>query len=93
MRFFSQSWKAQRRHAVANAAFAFAWNRDQSALAGLVKMATRDPNAQVRGMATIALGYLSARDRVNPLTRCYENISYRSRFGGWSVLYTISRIL
>ncbi|MHC4339272.1 MAG: HEAT repeat domain-containing protein, partial [Planctomycetota bacterium] len=79
-RFFSRAWKAQRRHAVANAAFAFAWNRDQSALASLVKMATRDPNAQVRGMATIALGYLSARERINPLTRCYENISYRSRF-------------
>jgi HEAT repeat protein len=91
--FFAKNWKQADSVAVSNAAYAFAWNRDQSSLARLVKLANNNANASVRGMATIALGYLAARDRVSPLTRCYENMSFRSRFSGWSVLYTISRIL
>jgi hypothetical protein len=44
-------------------------------------------------MAVIALGYVSAQDRVCPLARCYENASHRNDFGGFKLLLELSRIL
>jgi len=90
--YFSTTWATNRRYAVSNAAFGLGWMKDQGAIARLTKLMTSSDD-KVRGMAAIALGYVGARDRVNPLTRCYENLSYRNKFSGWRVMYGISRIL
>jgi len=91
-RYFSSDWDTRANVAVSNAAFAFGWNRDGRAVSGLVQL-TRNPHPRIRAMAVIALGYIAARDRVSPLTRCYENTSFRNRFGHWDLLHEISRIL
>ncbi len=91
-RFFDRGWKSHERHAASNAAYGFAWLRDRSAVDRLVRL-TRSRNAAVRGMAVVALGYCGARDRVDPLARCYANTSYRDRYGGWRLLEWIAGIL
>jgi HEAT repeat protein len=88
---FAAGWKSQDQHRVSNAAFAFAWMRDETAVDRLVEL-LKSPDANVRGMAVIALGYTAARDPVNPLSRCYENASHRGRFL-WEPLHVISQIL
>ncbi len=75
---------------VSTAAFALSWLRDQAAAEALVLL-TKHDNAQVRGMAVIALGHICARDRVDPLTRCFANMSHNNRFR-WKVLHSISKI-
>jgi HEAT repeat protein len=52
---------------------------------------TQARSAQVRGMAVIALGRISARDTVDPLTRCYRNMSHNNKFR-WDILFSITRI-
>jgi len=91
--FISKPWLTKERYKVSNAAFGMSWIRDQSAVDQLTKLATSAGTPEVRGMAVIALGYLAARDRVCPLTRCFEETSYRNHFGNWDPLYRISRIL
>lgn len=91
--FFARNWKKNERFEVSNAAFGLSWLKDQSAVEQLVALAEKSPDADVRGMAVIALGYVSARDRVSPLARCYENANHRNGFGGWKLLLEISRIL
>ncbi|MHC5052345.1 MAG: HEAT repeat domain-containing protein, partial [Planctomycetota bacterium] len=91
-RFFERGWKRQDRHAASSAAFGFAWLRDRSAVHRLVRL-TQSRDAAVRGMAVIALGYCGARDRVNPLARCYANTSHRDRYGGWRLLEWLGGIL
>ncbi|MHC4547234.1 MAG: HEAT repeat domain-containing protein [Planctomycetota bacterium] len=90
--YFAKQWKKNERYEVSNAAFGLAWLRDESAVGRLRRMAKR-PDAKVRGMAVIALGYSGARDAVDPLSRCYANVSFRNRFGNWDLLLAISRIL
>lgn len=91
--FFSRSWKRNERFEASNAAFGLAWLKDQSAVEQLVGIAQKGTDEQVRGMAAIALGYLSAQDRMSPLSRCYQNASHRNDFGGFKLLVEISRIL
>ncbi len=91
--FFSRSWKRNERFEASNAAFGLAWLKDQSAVEQLAGLAQKGTDEQVRGMAAIALGYLSAQDRMSPLSRCYENASHRNDFGGFKLLVEISRIL
>jgi len=90
--FFKTKWQKKWNHRASNAAFAFAWDRDQSGVRRLVRLMTSN-EAEVRGMETIALGYLGAMERVSPLTRSYEVISYRGHFGGWKILQAIAGIL
>ena len=68
-------------------------NADVCDAVGELTKLMKNSEAKVRGMATIALGYVGSPERINALSRCYENISFRNRFGGWRVLYGISRIL
>jgi HEAT repeat protein len=91
--FFAKSWKKNERFEASNAAFGLAWLRDQSAVEQLVGLAQKGTDENVRGMAAIALGYLSAQDRMSPLSRCYENASHRNDFGGFKLLVEITRIL
>jgi hypothetical protein len=56
-------------------------------------MITKGGAPELRGMAAIAMGYSGAFQRVDPLTRCYANVSFRNRFGQWEMLRAISRIL
>lgn len=91
--FFAKNWKKNERFEVSNAAFGLAWLKDQSAVDPLAELGQKSPDADVRGMAAIALGYVSAQDRVSPLSRCYENASHRNGFGGWKLLFEISLIL
>jgi HEAT repeat protein len=88
---FSTPWKKHEIHMISNAVFGLSWIRDQSAVAALVEL-TGNTNSEVRGMAVIALGYLGARDRVNPLSRCYENLSHNNDFR-WEILHDIALIL
>jgi HEAT repeat protein len=90
--FFAKNWKKNERFEVSNAAFGLSWLKDQGAVEQLVAL-DKNADADVRGMAVIALGYVSAQDRVSPLSRCYENASHRNDFGGWKLLLEISRIL
>ena len=69
---------------------ALSYLRDQSQVARLVEL-TGARSAQVRGMAVIALGRIGARDTVDPLTRCFRNMSYNNKFR-WDILFEISRI-
>jgi HEAT repeat protein len=91
--FFAKNWKKNERFEVSNAAFGLSWLKDQSAVEQLVTLAQKSPDADARGMAAIALGYVGAQDRVSPLSRCYENASHRNGFGGWKLLLEISLIL
>ena len=91
--FFAKNWKKNERFEVSNAAFGLSWLKDQGAVEQLVALAQKSPDADVRGMAAIALGYVSAQDRVSPLSHCYENASHRNGFAGWKLLYEISLIL
>ena len=52
----------------------------------------KSPDASVRGMAVIALGYTASRHPVSTLTRCFTNVSYRNGYR-WRTLYAISMIL
>ncbi len=88
---FEKPWKKQEIHMISNAVFGLSWIRDQSAVDKLVTLTTH-ANSDVRGMATIALGYMGARDRINPLSRCYENLSHNNDFR-WEILHEISLIL
>ena len=56
-------------------------------------MITKGGDPKLRGMAAIAMGYAGAFQRVDPLTRCYANVSFRNGFGQWQMLRAISRIL
>ena len=88
---FSREWQTRAEIVNAsNAVSALSYLRDESQVAKLVKL-TRARSAQVRGMAVIALGRIGARDTVDPLTRCYRNVSFINRFR-WPILYEISRI-
>jgi hypothetical protein len=90
--FFKSKWDSKWNYRASNGAFGFAWDRDQSAVRKLTRLTTaNDP--EVRGMATIALGYVGAVDRINPLTRSYEVISHRGNFSGWGILQAIAGIL
>lgn len=91
--YFAKDWIQKRSHAVSNAAFALCWDHDQSAVDKLVDLIEKSPDAKVRGMAVVALGYVGARDRVNTLARCYENMDHNNHFAHWSLLYTIAGIL
>ena len=64
-----------------------------SSVDGLVSLADTGAEPEIRGMATIALGYIGSPDRVSALTRCFANTSYRKRFAGWDTLYRIAGIL
>lgn len=91
--YFRKGWKSKDAYMISNAAFGLTWIRDQSAVDQLAQLATQSSDESVRAMATIALGYVGMRARINPLTRCFENISHRNRFGGWGVLDDIAGIL
>jgi HEAT repeat protein len=93
VRYFAKQWKKNRRYEVSNAAFGLGWIRDESAMKTLRQMITKGGDPKVRGMAAIAMGYSGAFQRVDPLTRCYANVSFRNRFGQWEMLRAISRIL
>jgi HEAT repeat protein len=93
VRYFAKQWKRQQRYEVSNAAFGLGWIKDESALKVLRQMIVKGVDAQIRGMAAIAMGYSGAYSRVDPLTRCYANVSFRNRFGQWEMLRSISRIL
>ncbi|MHC4136500.1 MAG: HEAT repeat domain-containing protein [Planctomycetota bacterium] len=93
VRYFAKQWKKNRRYEVSNAAYGLGWIKDESALKTLRKMITKGGDPQLRGMAAIAMGYAGAFERVDPLTRCYANVSFRNRFGHWEMLRAISRIL
>ncbi len=93
VRYFSKQWKKNQRYEVSNAAFGLGWIKDESALKTLRTMITKGGDPSLRGMAAIAMGYAGAFERVDPLTRCYANVSFRNRFGQWEMLYAISRIL
>jgi len=69
---------------------ALSYLRDQGMIGKLVEL-TGSRSAQVRGMAIIALGRIGARDAVDPLTRCFRNLSHNNRFR-WNILYYINRI-
>ena len=69
------------------------WIKDQSAVGRLIRRLRESKEKSVRAMSAIALGYVGAPQRVSALTRCWENISYRNKFGGWKILFTISQIL
>jgi HEAT repeat protein len=90
---FAKLWNKSEGLQISSAAFGLSWIKDQSAVDQLVALAEKSPEAEVRGMAVIALGYVGARDRVSPLVRCYENASHHNRFANWDVLYEISLIL
>ena len=90
-RHFETRWKTEERHRASNAAFAFTLLRDEAALPRLLRL-SRNPEPRVRGLAVVALGYLAARDRVSPLARAYENVSFWRGFE-WELLHTINRIL
>ncbi len=88
---FSKEWKTKAEVVNASEAVrALSYLRDQSQVERLVEL-TGARSAQVRGMAVIALGRISARDTVDPLTRCYRNMSHSNRFR-WNILYEVSRI-
>jgi HEAT repeat protein len=91
--FFAKNWKKNERYEVSNAAFGLSWIKDQSAVEQLAGMAEKSPDADVRGMSVIALGYVGAQDRVSPLARCYENACHRDRFAFWDLLFRISQVL
>ena len=76
-RYFSKPWKSADQYLASNAAFGLSWIQDPSAVTLLTTLATKSNEAEVRGMATIALGYTGARARVSPITRCFENVSHR----------------
>ena len=93
-RFFSRSWKTNRRHEASNAAFGLSWIKDQRSVSQLIRVIdNKRAGEAVRGMAIIALGYSAARDRVSPLAALYENMSHRDGFAGWAMLSQIARIL
>ena len=74
-----------------SAVFALSFLRDQGAVDELVEL-SGNSNTQVRGLAVIALGRIGARDRVDPLTRCFENLSHNNGFR-WDILRAITLIL
>ncbi|MFB3065549.1 MAG: HEAT repeat domain-containing protein, partial [Planctomycetota bacterium] len=88
---FSKEWKTRAEIVNASEAVrALSYLRDQSQVARLVEL-TGARSAQVRGMAVIALGRIGARDTVDPLTRCFRNMSHNNKFR-WDILFEISRI-
>jgi HEAT repeat protein len=91
--YFKTKPKTNRQVPVSNAVFGLAWIRDGSSVDELLKLADSGPDPEVRGLATIALGYIGSPERVSALTRCFENTTFRNRFAGWTVLYEISNIL
>jgi len=91
--YFKSKFKTKRQVAVSNAVFGLAWIRDAASVDALVKLAATGSEAEVRGMATIALGYVGSPVRISELTRCFVNATYRKRFAGWVTLYRISGIL
>jgi HEAT repeat protein len=91
VRMFESPFDQKDIYPVSNAVYGLSWIRDQDAVAKLVELAGND-SKKVRGMAIIALGRVGARHRVDPLTRCFENMSHNNRFR-WGILYAISRIL
>lgn len=93
VRYFAKQWKKKQRYEISNAAFGLGWIKDESAMKALRTMITKGGDPDLRGMAAIAMGYSGAASRVDPLTRCYANISFRNRFGHWDLLRSISRIL
>jgi len=93
IRYFAKQWKKKQHYEVSNAAFGLGWIKDESALKALRTMISKGGDPQLRGMAAIAMGYSGAAARVDPLTRCYANVSFRNRFGNWEMLRSISRIL
>jgi HEAT repeat protein len=74
-----------------SAVLALSFLRDQSQVVTLLDL-SKNRSAQVRGMAVIALGRIGARDRVDPLTRCFENMSHNNYFR-WRLLFRICRIV
>jgi len=74
-----------------SAVLALSFLRDQSQVVTLLDL-SKSRSAQVRGMAVIALGRIGARDRVDPLTRCFENMSHNNYFR-WRLLFGICRIV
>ena len=93
MEYFSKDWKQNRRHTVSQAVFGTAWLREATTVDQLIQLATKARSRGVRAMAVAALGYTAAAERVCPLSRCYENQNYRSKFAGWDLLQGISLIL
>ena len=87
----ASTWKRKARFEAGNAAYALGWIRDEAVVAQLSKLA-RSGNKKIRGMAVIALGYAAAAENVNPLSRCYENVSHKRDFD-WDLLQEIASIL
>ncbi|MEM8885093.1 MAG: hypothetical protein AAGD14_13575 [Planctomycetota bacterium] len=92
-RYIKSKWKTSDRFKVSNAAFGHAWLRDANSVEELVKQANSSGDADVRAMATIALGYIGSRDRVSGLTRTFEQANYKKRFSGFQTLQRIAAIL
>ncbi len=90
---FTKVWNQSEAVQISSSAFGLSWIKDQSAVDQLIGLAEKSPEAEVRGMSVIALGYVGARDRVCQLSRCYENSSHHNKFANWSVLYEIALIL
>ena len=89
---FSRGFKKNERYRASNAVAGLSWDRDVSAVDKLLKAYSGSADRNARGLTVIALGYVGAEEQVDPLTRCYENISFRKRFD-WEILLAISGIL
>ncbi|MHC4953561.1 MAG: HEAT repeat domain-containing protein [Planctomycetota bacterium] len=90
--YFKNSFKTKERVPVSNAVFGLSWIRDAGSVDELINL-TGNNEPSVRGMSTIALGYIGSPNRVSALTRCFESANFRKRFAGWRVLYRIAGIL
>jgi len=91
--FLKTKPKSNQKVPMSNAVFGLAWIRDGSSVDNLVSLADSGAEPEIRGMATIALGYIGSPERVSALTRCFANASFRNRFAGWALLYRIAGIL
>ncbi len=88
----NSSWKKKDNFKVSNSAFGLTLIRDTGSVEPLIALA-KSSDEQVRGIAIVALGYAAARDRIDPLSRSYENCSHRNKYGGWEILEYIAKIL
>ena len=91
--YFKSKFKTKEQVPVSNAVFGLAWIQDSSSVDALVSLADTGAEPEIRGMATIALGYIGSPSRISELTRCFANAAYRKRYSGWAALYRISNML
>ena len=91
VRMFSKPFRKNDLLAVGSCVAGLTWIRDQGQVDPIVAL-TKHKDSGVRGMAMIALGHLGAQYTVDPLTRCFQNMSHDNRFK-WRILYEISLIL